>query len=501
MLRANEARTVLLAIGNKSSYKLGLPQLEFTQTDMGRVKSVLQRIGGVRKEDTFFGSDVSYQQLRSMIQQIQRHIAAIREPVKFVLYYSGHSDSEGLHLLDRELPRAELHQWLQDVKAKTKLVFLDSCFAGALTAKGIKMETSFALPKAHFDEPSGIVFLAATSESEFAYEIGELEGSLFTHYLVSGLYGQADSNDDGLVTIDEIYQYVFREMKLYTLTLPSRSQQRPQVDINLKGQGTLVVTRPQKETVRLILGPEVYGTVLLAQEKGAQIFRVDKAEHAVTSIRVLPGRYKIAVSNTYYRGHGLVDVLKDNETIDLAQLKIDRDFQSFLVSKGHVLGEQWTLALGIHQGVRPLSNNGPFLEIGYQWSGVNIRGLWVRPTVSAAVRQNPLQYRGNSGISRGMGGLLGIMATGRLFAEDHRHWFIASMNGGAEIEQRNWNTAPPDEPATQGSKFAFSLGYRYLRADSTAIHLFFRREGIFLEGPEESMIAFSASLIGAGLVL
>jgi hypothetical protein len=500
-LRASEARTILLAIGNKGSYKLGLPQLEFTQADMGRVKSVLQRMGGVRKEDTFFGSDLDYQQLRAMVQKVQRHIAGINEPVKFVLYYSGHSDSDGLHLLDRELPRAELHQWLQEIKAKTKLVFLDSCFAGALTAKGIKMESSFALPKAHFDEPSGIVFLAATSESEFAYEISELEGSLFTHYLVSGLYGQADSNDDGLVTIDEIYQYVFREMKLYTLTLPSRSLQRPHVDINLKGQGALVVTRPQKETVRLFLEPELYGTILLAQEKGSQIFRIDKAKNSSTSIRVLPGRYKIAVSNSHYRGQGLVDVLKDSETISLAQLKVDRDFHSFLVSKGHILGEQWTLALGLHQGVRPLSHNGPFLEMGYQWSGLNIRGLWVRPTVAATVRQNPLKYREHTGSTRGMGGLLGILASGRLFSEDHRHWFDLSVQGGAEMEQRHWNTTPADAPATQGSKFAFSLGYRFMKADSTAFHVFFRREGIFLKGPEESMIAFSASLIGAGLTL
>ncbi len=500
-LQAQETRTILLAVGNKGSYKLGLPQLEFTQTDMMRVKSVLQTMGGVRKEDTFFASDVSYQQLRTLIQQIQKHVAAIPEPVKFVFYYSGHSDSDGLHLLDRMLPRADLHQWLTEIKAKAKLVFLDSCFAGALTAKGIKMEQSFALPKAHFDEPGGIVFLAATSESEFAYEVRELQGSLFTHYLVSGLYGQADSNDDGIVTIDEIYQYVFREMNLYTLTLPGTSQQRPHADINLKGQGALVVTRPQKETVRLFLAPELYGTVLLAQEKGAQIFRVEKAENVTTSVRVLPGRYKIAVSNAYYRGQGLIDVVKENETIGLRHFKVDHDFHSFLASKGHALGEQWSIAFGLHQGVRPLSYNGPFLEVGYQWSGINIRGLWVKPTTSVAMRQNPLNYRGQSGISQGLGGLLGISATGRLLTEDHRHWFTLSLNGGAELEQRKWKNSPPNVPATQGTKFAFSLGYQYLKADSTAIHLFFRREGIFLEGPEQSVMAFSASLIGLSWLL
>jgi hypothetical protein len=269
----------------------------------------------------------------------------------------------------------------------------------------------------------------------------------------------------------------------------------------LKGQGALVVTRPQKETVRLFLGPELYGTVLLAQEKGAQIFRVEKTENLTTSVRVLPGRYKIAVSNAYYRGQGVIDVVKENQTIGLSHFKVDHDFHSFLASKGHALGEQWSFSLGLHQGVRPLSYNGPFLEVGYQWSGINIRGLWVKPTISTTIRQNLLSYRGNSGISHGMGGLLGLSAAGRLFTEDHRHWFVVSMNGGAEVEQRDWKTSPTNEPATQGTKFAFSLGYQNLRANSTAIGLFFRREGIFLKGPEESVMALSASLIGVNWLL
>src|SRR5690606_12196662 len=96
-------------------------------------------------------------------------------------------------------------------------------------------------PVAEFDEPSGSVFLAATSGSDLAFEIEELGGSLFTHHLVAGLYGQGDANGDGLVTIEELYQHVYREMHLGSMTLPVPQIQKPEYKTALRGQGALVV--------------------------------------------------------------------------------------------------------------------------------------------------------------------------------------------------------------------------------------------------------------------
>jgi uncharacterized caspase-like protein len=35
-----------------------------------------------------------------------------------------------------------------------------------------------------------------------------LQHGIFTHFLIKGLQGQADSDGDGLITVDEVYTYV-----------------------------------------------------------------------------------------------------------------------------------------------------------------------------------------------------------------------------------------------------------------------------------------------------
>src|SRR4029077_10617622 len=55
--------------------------------------------------------------------------------------------------------------------------------------------------------------LPATDSTQYAWEgdqvIGDAQNSLFTHFLVEGLKtGAADKDADGVVTVDELYDYV-----------------------------------------------------------------------------------------------------------------------------------------------------------------------------------------------------------------------------------------------------------------------------------------------------
>ena len=60
----------------------------------------------------------------------------------------------------------------------------------------------------------GRVVLTATDATQYAWEgdqiIGDVENSLFTHYLIEGMRsGAADRDEDGKITIDELYDYVY----------------------------------------------------------------------------------------------------------------------------------------------------------------------------------------------------------------------------------------------------------------------------------------------------
>jgi uncharacterized caspase-like protein len=54
----------------------------------------------------------------------------------------------------------------------------------------------------------GKVILAASGPNEVSVEYDEFKHGVFTYYLIQALKGQADRNTDGLITSDEVYEFV-----------------------------------------------------------------------------------------------------------------------------------------------------------------------------------------------------------------------------------------------------------------------------------------------------
>lgn len=97
-------------------------------------------------------------------------------------------------------------------------LLLDCCYSGAFV-RGLRARaTEDVQVKDHF-EGRGRVVITASRATEYAFEadklaVGEVQASLFTGAVVEGLAsGRADTNGDGLVTIDELYDYVFDEVR------------------------------------------------------------------------------------------------------------------------------------------------------------------------------------------------------------------------------------------------------------------------------------------------
>jgi hypothetical protein len=98
--------------------------------------------------------------------------------------------------------------------SKQQVVVLDCCHSGAF-AHGAKAAQGATVGTAEAFEGTGLgrVILTATDATQYAWEgdriIGDAETSLFTHFLVDGLKtGAADLDQDGQVTVDELYDYV-----------------------------------------------------------------------------------------------------------------------------------------------------------------------------------------------------------------------------------------------------------------------------------------------------
>ncbi|MEN6410163.1 MAG: caspase family protein [Anaerolineaceae bacterium] len=123
-----------------------------------------------------------------------------------------------------------LNELMKNSRSRRQIMILDCCFSGAF-AKGLvaKADASVGL-RDRFEGGSGRIILTSSDSLEYSFEgstskpqsAAGLSRSVFTNLLVTGLEtGKADSNQDGLVSPDDLYDYVSDQMrKLQAMQTP-----------------------------------------------------------------------------------------------------------------------------------------------------------------------------------------------------------------------------------------------------------------------------------------
>jgi hypothetical protein len=107
---------------------------------------------------------------------------------------------------------------LEHCRARRQVLILDSCFSGAF-AHGAKGEADLGLQDRFIGQGRGRVVLTASTATEYSFEgdptgAASPAGSVFTAALVHGLRtGAADTDHDGLVSVDDAYAYVFDQVQ------------------------------------------------------------------------------------------------------------------------------------------------------------------------------------------------------------------------------------------------------------------------------------------------
>jgi hypothetical protein len=110
-----------------------------------------------------------------------------------------------------------LTERLDDCRARRQIVVLDCCHSGAF-ARGAKGGEELALQQRFEPHGRGRIVLTASRATEYSFEGGQASGegvpSVFTYAIVSGLRtGDADRDKDGLITVDDLYHYVYDNVR------------------------------------------------------------------------------------------------------------------------------------------------------------------------------------------------------------------------------------------------------------------------------------------------
>ncbi len=202
--------------------------LKFSESDAQAVYRVLisQQGGAFPAENVhrLIGRDATLENLRHELEEWLPSVA--QQPDRVVVYFAGHGlvahgrgyiapwDVDATHPETTAYPMDRLAKVLgEKVKARWKVLLADACHSQKINA-----ETTDDAVDAQFGQfTHGFLTFTATRERESSYEDPKLSTGygLFTYFLTQGMQGAADANCDGLITADEIIEYVREHVREY----------------------------------------------------------------------------------------------------------------------------------------------------------------------------------------------------------------------------------------------------------------------------------------------
>lgn len=284
-----EAHRWALAVGENR----GLPEdppLRYATSDAQHMLQVLTEVGEVAPEHAVLLAGADAAAVREALHTLEQKVHA--EDV-VLLYVSAHADDGALHLNGTRLPMAELMAALKRLPVDLALLIVDSCRSGTLMRmKGLKPVDAPRQVEVVLGSLEGRVVITSSGPDEYSAESDLIQGSVFTHHLLGGLRGPADTSGDGNVTLEEAYAWA--SARTVESTFATRGGvQRPQAHVDLRGYGTLVLTSPAKSRSRLVLSAKEPGEWLIASlEPNGPVSVVQKGE-GPAQVALPPGRYAL----------------------------------------------------------------------------------------------------------------------------------------------------------------------------------------------------------------
>ena len=266
--KPGESKSWALLIGVEKYHRA--PSLIFTVNDVRQLAQTLRARGGYAEDNilemTEEATNPRFQPLKTSIEaELPAWLKQPGPDDTVLVYFTGHGfrDANGkMYLAPIDVNPDDLVktgiavEWFREqiasCKARFKLLILDSCHAGSEKGEGDQREVVAKDLGEPFKELEGVVTLASSTAKEKSQIWEAKKQSLFSYWLNQGLRGNADENSDGVVDIDELYKYVYRNV---TRTAKLH-QPLPQTPVRIVRSGTPdvpTVTKLKPLTLRQVL--------------------------------------------------------------------------------------------------------------------------------------------------------------------------------------------------------------------------------------------------------
>lgn len=334
---------LLVGIGDYDRGLTGLPALRYPVPDITSIGSVLKQEG----YDVALLTDRSA--TAGAIRETFRELTKALDPGEgsFLFYFSGHGFRSGTEnylatfgvtaadLSNQGLALTEVQNLLSATGAKRRMAFIDACRNDPESTRSLQTPRSFL----NLKESEGLRILYSTAPGEVSYEDEDLQHGVFSYFMWLGLSGKAANPADGMITFDDLREYVTREMRSYGIA--RRRVQKPYQlgdstgDFLLAQNGNVsakapvtatAVEQPQPRQPAVAAPPAAAPNTDGAETKGIGIGGL---KGSTGTLDTLPQVWRNVVTNQLYRmrfdsGHLIVYQIQGNQVVADLALKHDK---------------------------------------------------------------------------------------------------------------------------------------------------------------------------------
>ena len=128
----------------------------------------------------------------------------------FILPHDGKSSL----LSDTAITRSEIIKLIQKVEPKTVTMFFDTCYSGQTRDEQMLVSDlrSIIIEADKQDTPDNFTIFSASGSKQVSGSIKEAKHGIFSYFLMKGLEGKADSNNDKQITNGELIAFLKTEV-------------------------------------------------------------------------------------------------------------------------------------------------------------------------------------------------------------------------------------------------------------------------------------------------
>ncbi len=312
-------RSYALVVGISEYEKLPPQgQLRFPSRDAAAVySSLISPEGGQFPPENVHRLIGKAATLANLKKELEQWLPSVsKEDDRVVIYFAGHGfvsggkaylapyDIDARDISGTAYPMDRLGRVIgSQIKARWKVLLTDACHSGAITPEADTQQINSSLVQ--LDRTLFSLTASRDREQSFESEIWGGGHGVFTYYVMKGIEGEADENVDGVVTADELGEYVRVNVRRDTKTRQNPTAERGSYDPNM-----ILAYNPARAPSAPAQPPKFGSLVVESNMDGVEVFVDGKSQGVVDKGKplrlpgIMPGVHTIKGVHMGYEPDG-----------------------------------------------------------------------------------------------------------------------------------------------------------------------------------------------------